>query len=506
VTAVPSEFPFGFIKALPPAYWAAVLLSVVLLFLAIASHERKYLWISALFLTILIPGLGDLTHPYPRDMNTTVTAEHIVRGGGFSPVESVFLNFPGAAIVFSFLMLTTGEPSYLVIRAFGLLYNIIVLGLSYLFFRRTAMGQTHSILSALLVVACFYYQGVLIYTSLMGFIFYIAIAGIVFGSRLGRIDYFLLLLFFASMVLSHAYSPFLTLTMLVALSIGWPVMHTLLRRMKLERYAGEPPSIRPQILPFAITILAAYWIYFASTPFLWAVGKLESLRVTSQIGAAELPILSPQTVFAADYSHLTELYAPLLFFSFAAYLLLVHHDGRKLQSILWIIGLGGAVFFSVAGYVSEFIARIFSFAILPLSYGIGRIFDLNKRLLPSVGIIVMLVAFGLHLPAHYGQDAFLIYGDSTVVGIRFLANHSFSNASVDAPIRELSDHFYIDIYRTWDGIGPGSYNVLSYPSANWVLYSEGQTALGELTGKVESSNYDRVYSAGEFEICLENEF
>lgn len=118
----------------------------------------------------------------------------------------------------------------------------------------------------------------------------------------------------------------------------------------------------------------------------------------------------------------------------------------------------------------------------------------------------MLVAFGFHLPAHYGQDAFLVYGDSTVVGIRFLANHSFSNAPIDAPVRELSDHFYIDIYRTWDGIGPGSYSVLSYPSANWVLYSEGQAALGELTGKVESSNYARVFSTGEFEIYFENEF
>lgn len=506
MTTVPSEFPFGFMEALPPAYWASVLLSAVLLLLAIAGHERKYLWISAFLLTILIPGLGDLTHPYPRDMNTMVTAEHIVRGGGFSPVEYVFLNFPGAAIVFSFLMLTSGGPSYLVIRAFGLLYNIIVLGLSYLFFRRTAMGQTRSILSALFVVACFYYQGVLIYTSLMGFIFYIAIAGIVFGPKLRRTDCFLLLLFFASMVLSHAYSPFLTLAMLMALSIGWPVMHTLLRRMKLERYAGDPPSVGPQILPFAITILTVYWMYFASAPFSWAFEKLESLRFTSQIGAAWLPILSPQTVSAGNYSHLTELYAPLMFFSFVAYLLLVHHDGRKLQSILWIIGLGGAVFFSVAGYVTEFIARIFSFAILPLSYGIGRIFDLNKRLLPSVGIIVMLVAFGLHLPAHYGQDALFVYGDSTVVGIRFLANHSFSNASIDAPIPELSDHFYIDIYRTWNGLGPGLYYVLSNPSANRVLYLQGQTTLGKLTGKVESSNYDRVFSAGEFEIYFENKF
>jgi len=437
-------------------------------------------------------------------MNTTITTEHIVEAGGFSPTENAFLNFPGASILFSFLMLITGQPSYLVIRAFGLLYNVIVLGLSYLFFRRTRMGQTQSILSALLVVACFYYQGVLIYTSLMGFIFYIAIAGILFAPRWSRIDYLLMTVFFASMVLSHAYSPFLTITVLAALSLGWPVLNALLQRMEVERYAGDPPSVTPQTLLLVITILSAYWAYFASNPFSWAVAQIGTLRIASRIGAAGSVIFSPQTTFAVSYSHITELYAPLLFLSFGAYLLFVH-DGKKVQSILWIVGLGAAISFSVAGYVSEFVARIFSFAILPLSYGIGRLFDLRRPPLRAIGIIVMLAAFGLHLPAHYGQDAFEIAGDSTVDGVRFLANHSFSNASIDAPIRELSDHFYIDIYRTWNGTGPGSYYVLNYPSANWVLYSDGQGALQELTGNLSSSHYDRVFSAGTFEIHLENE-
>lgn len=505
ISAVPREFPFGFARVLPPAYWIAVGFSAVLLFLGIASREKKYLLVSALVLTILIPGLGDLTQSHPRDLNTTAAAEHIAKDGRFSPEENIYLNFPGAAILFSSLILVAGAPPLLAVRSFGLLYNIVVLGLSYVFFRRTALGETQSLLSALLVVACFYYQGLLIYTSLMGFIFYIAIAGIIFASRKSRVDYFLVTIFFGAMVVSHAFSPFLTFAAVAGISIGWIAMHALLRQLKQERLLGDAPTVTPLMLVQFSMILTAYWVYFAFGPFSWGVLKLEELQIIPQVGLAGSPILSPQNPYAAAYSHVTVLYAPVLFLGFFAYLLLCR-DGRKMQSILWILGLGGAVLISLAGYVGEFFARIFSFGIVPLSYGVGRLYDSDKRSLRTVGIIVLLAALALHLPAHYGQDALMTVGDSTIEGIRFLANHSFSNASIHSSRRVFSWHFYVDIYRTWNANGPGSYYVLNHQAASLILYYDGQRALEELTQRVYSSQYDRVFSAGGSEIYYENEF
>ena len=503
VSAVPREFPFGFARVLPPAYWIAVGFSVALLFLGMASREKRYLLASALVLTILIPGLGDLTQPHPRDLNTTTAAEYIARKGSFSPEDNVFLNFPGAAILFSFLMLVTGGSPHPVVRSFGLLYNLIVLGLSYVFFRRLGIGENDSVLSALLVVACFYYQGVLIYTSLLGFIFYIAIAGIIFTSRKSRVDHFLLTLFFAAMVLSHAYSPFLTFAAVTGLSIGWMVVHTSLQRIGRERLAGDNPGVSPFVLVEFLTILTVYWTCFARGPFSWGVGRLGSLSILSHIRIAGSPLLSPQTPFAASYSRVAELYAPVLLIGFLAYLLLCR-DGRKLSSVLWILGLGGTVVVSLAGYVTEFVARVFSLSIMPLSYGVGRLFGSGKRILRVVGIAVLLAALTLHLPAHYGQDAFLTMGHYTIEGTRFFAQHSFSNATIDSPLREFSWHFYIDIYRRWDGNGPGSYYILNYPAGSWVLYSDGERALEELTHRVCSNQYDRVFSAGGFEIYYAN--
>jgi hypothetical protein len=505
ISSVPREFPLGFARVLPVTYWIAVAFSVVLLFLGIARREKKCLLISAVLLTILIPGLGDLTQPHPRDLNTTIMAEYIARDGRFSPEENIFLNFPGAPILFSSLILVAGASPHLAVRSFGLLYNIVVLGLSYVFFRRAALGEIQSLLSALVVVACFYYQGLLIYTSLMGFVFYIAIAGIIFASRKSRVNYFLASIFFGAMVVSHAFSPFLTLAAVAGICIGWRAMYVLLRQLKQERFLGDAPTVTPLMLVQLLTILTAYWVYFAFVPFSSGVLKLGELQIISHVGLAGSPILSPQNPYAAAYSQVTVLYAPVLFLGFFAYLLLCR-DGRKMQSILWILGLGGAVFISLAGYVSEFFARIFSFGILPLSYGVGRLHDSDKRSLRTAGIIILLAALALHLPAHYGQDAFLTIGDSTIEGIRFLANHSYSNASIDSPRRVFSWHFYVDIYRTWNANGPGSYYVLNRQAESLILYYDGQRALGELTQRVYSSQYDRVFSAGGSETYYENEF
>jgi len=505
IVRVPREFPLGFMKVLPLSYWFAVGLSVVLLLLALASNVGNYLWVSAVLLIILVPGLGDLTQPNPRDVFSMIAAERISQAGWFNPSENVYLNFPGAAVLFSSLVVVTGAPSEIVVRMFGVIYNVILFGLGFLFFRRTRMTPTASLLSALLVVFCFYHQGVLIYTSLMGYLFYVLLAGIVFASESNSsIDFMLLMAFYMAMVVSHAFSPFLTLAAMTALLVGWRIAEPLLRRLRLGALLGDPPSMTMWVLVPAVLVVLTYWAYFAFRPFTWGLLKLESTQLTSRVAGAGGPILSPTTGFATTYSHLAELYAPMLLVVFVLYLIL-WYDGRKLQLLLWIAGLGGAVVISLAGYVEEFFARIFSFAVIPLSYGAGRLFDMNRRLLRVAVVGALLVALVLHLPAHYGQDAFLLVPDSTIQGECFFANHSFVNASVDAPVSELSWHYYIDLYRQWNAEGPGSYYVLNYEAESWILYSEGQTSVDSLNEGLNSSHYDKVMSNGGFRIYSENE-
>lgn len=177
-----------------------------------------------------------------------------------------------------------------------------------------------------------------------------------------------------------------------------------------------------------------------------------------------------------------------------------------MQMLLMLLGLGGGIFFALAGYLQEFLARIFSFATIPLSYGVGRLFESKARLLRGVAIITLLMVICLHLPAHYGQDSFEVFHDSTFQGVRFLAQHSSSNATYDAPIRELSWHYYVDIYRSDNYADPkaGSYYLLDYSSGSWFLYINGAQAFDELRQRLNSTQYDRVYSNSMFELYLEN--
>lgn len=171
VIIAPREFPFGILKVLPQQYWIVLCMSVVLLGIALVSRRTSYIMISSLLLTILIPGLGDLIYHYPRDVFGVVAAQRISRSGYFSPAEDVFLNFPGPEVIFSTLVLVTGTSSVNVIRGFGLIYNPIVLVLGLVLFRRLGISKRAAILAALVLVMSFYMQGVLVYTSLLGFVF-----------------------------------------------------------------------------------------------------------------------------------------------------------------------------------------------------------------------------------------------------------------------------------------------------------------------------------------------
>jgi len=187
------------------------------------------------------------------------------------------------------------------------------------------------------------------------------------------------------------------------------------------------------------------------------------------------------------------------------YLLKVR-DHRKVDMLLWTLGLASTVVIAAVGYVVEIFPRIFAFAILPFSYGIATLFDSRRSHIRAIGIAVLLIALGLHLPAHYGQDSFWTTQESTLYGSQFFGTHSFANASFYSPVRDLRQRFYIDIYRSGvsSNSGPGEYFLLNYQAESWILYSLGDDELNKTISELHSSHYNTVYSSGWFSTYLQN--
>ena len=497
---VPLEVPFGILYVLPMQYWILLLVTAALLAASIASRRLPFLWAAAVCLTAIVPGLGSLIYQGPHDIFAIVATEYITRSGAFNPLEHIFLNFPGSEIIFSSLTIVTKTDAASVVRAYGLFYNLLLLGVSYVSFRRFGITQVASVLGALTFVLGFYTQGVLIYSSLNGFIFYILVASLVLMPFADRSkNTVLLVLFFAAMIITHAFSPFLTIAGLAGVLIGGELLGKFVSRRTGTPLSETRPHVSLSIIAIFLLMTTTFWAYVSFGPFTVGVFTLSKINLGSLLEGVVSPLLSPQTTYEMSYASFARLYAPVLFVPFVFYLLAVP-DKRRLQILLLTLGLAAAVAIAVVGYTEEFLTRIFAFALLPLSYGVSKLFESKRRTLRIVGLVALALALGLHIPAHYGQDAFQVYPISTVHGVEFVARYSHPNSTFDSTEREFGWNYYFDVYRSnpTDTETGGFYYILSYPAANWEIYSEGNQAFAQITSKLNSSAYNAVYSNGLF--------
>jgi len=496
---VPLDVPFGFVRLLPMQYWLLMLVTLTLLLASIAARRLPYLWLSSITLTAFIPSLSNLIYPYPRDIFATVATEYISRSGTFNPTQHIFLNFPGSEIVFSSIVEVTKMDPTIVIRTYGLLYNLLLLGICYVSFRHFGVSQMPALLGSLTFTLGFYTQGLLIYSSLNGFLFYILVASLVlapFSNR--KANMVLLILFFVAMTVTHAFSPFLTIAGVVGVLLGGLIVEKARSQftgISLPR-KGHPQLSLSTAIVFLL-IATTFWAYIAFGPFAAGVFQLSSVRLASLFESVIAPLFHPQTPYEVRYADLASLYAPVLFVAFLVYLLAVP-DKRRMQMLLLIVGLLGTLVVAVSGYAYEFLTRIFAFALLPLCYGVARLFDSNRRALNGVAIIALILVLGLHIPAHYGQDAFQVYPASTIHGAQFLAQHSHPNSTFDSTEDQFGSNYYFDAYRSnmSDNETGEYYYVLTYPAANWELYSQGDQVFAQFASGLNSTSHDVVYSNG----------
>jgi len=504
IVAPPRDFPFGLVKILPLQYWVALGCSLALLITAVLAGTTGYHWIASLFLAILVAGLGNLIYTNPRDMVTITISKLILRHGFFSQADSPFLNFPGSALAFSLIAIVTTASPALIAKSFGIAYNLIIVALGFSCFKRLGLRQSEALLAVLVVVFSFYMQGLLLHSSLMGFVFYIAIFSLVFAPHPSRAtNTFLITLFFVAMVIYHAFTPLATVGAIGAMLLGWKLCDRMAQNLKLTALRGAPPPISRSILILLVVLLVTYWSYFAYDPFSWGLYPLVAGDLLTTIYSTLTPLMVgyTETTYAISYASVTRLYAPVLFLAFAIYLC-TSSDQRKLQLLLWLLGLIGSIATAVSGYALEFFARIFAFAILPVSYGIARILHSERKFLRGVGFAVLLITLGLHLPSHYGQDSFQVVQDSALEGLRFFTVHCSFAASFDSPM----SIYDIDLPRPEAARRSEveSYFLLDYQSGSWALYLYGDKYLELLGQKLNSTEYDKVCSSGWFAVYLQN--
>jgi len=507
IVAVPRDFPFGIIKIMPIQYWFALGSSLALFFAATLTQDKKCLWMAAILLVALVAGLSDLIYAYPRDLSTATAAGAISRKGFFASADNPYLNFPGSAILFSFLLIVTGTSPFQVIKAFGVVYNTILLVFCFACFQRLGFKQTHAILAALVVIFSFYMQGALIHSSLIGFIFYTAIFWLALSPYPNRAtNIFILTTFFLAVVIYHAFTPFAIVGAVGVMLFGWQLADRMIRKIGLVRLQGCPPSMNRSIVISLLAILVAYWSYIASAPFSWALRWLvtSDLLRTLHLFLSTALIGFAGTLYSGGYASVARLYAPILSLGFAVYLY-SSTDKRKLQLLLWLLGLACLVIITVSGYVYEFFARVFAFSILPLVYGIAKLFDSNRRLLRGVGLVILIVTIGLHLPTHYGQDSFQVLQDSTVKALQFYVTQAPFDASFGSSEQQYV--YYVETLRsdnTRDSTG-GSYFLMNYQAGSWILYLKGEEHLDTVSQELDSSQYNALYSNGWSNIYLQNE-
>ena len=495
---VPLEVPFGFVYVLPIQYWILLLVTVLLLAASIISRRVPFLWVAAICLTAVVPGLSNLIDQEPRDIFALVATQYISRSGTFNPAQHIYLNFPGSEIIFSSLTIVTKADATSVIRAYGMFYNLLLLGLCYVSFRRFGVSQVPSILGALTLVLGFYAQGVLIYSSLNGFLFYILVASLVLMpvANLSK-NMMLLALFFAAMTITHAFSPFLTLAGVSGVLIGGAILGKFATRRAGFPLSEVSPRVSLSIIAIFLLVAAILWAYFSFGPFAKGISTLSSINLTNLLEGVFSPLLAPQTAYEVSYARFATLYAPVLFVPFVIYLLAVP-DKRRAQMLLLTLGLVAAVVIAIVGYTEEFLIRLFAFALLPLSYGISKLFESRRRTLKAVGFIALALVLVLHIPAHYGQDAFQVYPISSLHGVEFIAQHSHPNSKFDSTVRELSWSYYFNVYRSDqpDKQAGTFYYVLDYAAASWLIYNEGDNAYFNLTLRLNSRYSNLVYSNG----------
>jgi hypothetical protein len=396
----------------------------------------------------------------------------------------------------------TGAVPNLIVRGFGIFYNFLLLTLSYACLRRFNLARKGALVAALVVVFSYYLEGVLTYTSIAAFIFYVLIFALVVAPYKCRTTSTLLIVvFFSAMVITHAFTPFVVVSALSVMLLGWKPANRLIDRLGLSMFRGNPLTTRRSVLVLLVIIVTVYWVYFASTIFLWGTLKLSSRSILELFAGPVSGYFS--TRYSKSYASVVELYAPVLAAAFVLYLLSLE-DERKLQLVLWILGLWGSLLVTVVGYIAEFLPRTFGYATLPMSYAVGRLFQSHRRHIRPVAIAVLLATLSLHIPAHYGQDAFMAVQNSTVQGLQFFAVHSSESFSIESPWWQLSDYF-VNIYRSSNASGEGSglYFLMSYQARSWVLYSSGNGSLQALTEDLTSSRYNQVLTCGYFNAYLQ---
>ena len=495
VIDLPITVPFGLASILPVEFWIGYASVLVCTAVSIFNPSRRWALFSLLLLSLYQLSLAVFIEQLPQyhKLFSAALGELIASTGYADPSMDFYLHFPGSFYVLATMRIVTGVDPMLLVKFETVVLNALVVVLAYLFFSKTLTDEGTRLAASALVCSGMYLLSLLLTSSILGYILYFLIMYSALSQNRNAASYAIIILIsFATLIISHAYTSFLVLAVLGLFVVAYTLARSLKRPLVMPLFRIKTPLFAALLL-----ILAAYWVYALQGGMM----QTALLQAISMQPLNTLVPLASNTIYKSRYTLSTLPYVIVYGIPFFVFLLLAPARERR-ESLLWILSILSLVVVSVSGYVEEFLPRTFSYALIPVSLGIARIYELRKRMF-TAGLLLaaLILSAALHIPAQYGQDSYRMISSSTYNGTRFSLISIPTGSSIDA---------YANYYWLAYFIQPEQspvrtdlhYYILSAQSKNELLYDEGDQALADLAVSLQSSEWNRIYSAGTYSIWM----
>ena len=494
VIDLPMTVPFGLASVLPVEFWIGYVSVLACIAVSMFNPSRRWALFSLLLLSLYQLSLAVFIEQLPQyhKFFSAALGELIASTGRADPSMDFYLHFPGSFYVLATMRIVTGVGPILLVKFETVVLNALVVVLAYLFFSKTLADEGTRLLASALVCSGMYYLSLLLTSSILGYILYFLIMYSALSQNRNAASFgILILISFATLVISHAYTSFLVLAVLGLFSVVYTFARSLKRPVVVPLFRISAPLFAALLL-----ILAAYWVYALQGIMQAAVLQMISIQPLKTVAP-----LASNTIYKSRYTLSTLPYVIVYGIPFLVFLLLTPAREKR-EILLWILSILSLVVVSVSGYVQEFLPRTFSYALMPVSLGIARIYELRKRMF-TAGLLLaaLILSAALHIPAQYGQDSYRMISSSTYNGTRFSLISMPTGSRIDA----YTYHYWLAYFIQPEQSPVRTdlhYYILSAQGKNELLYMEGDQSLADLAMSLQSSEWNRVYGAGTYSIWI----
>lgn len=282
-----------------------------------------------------------------------------------------------------------------------LFWVVTFIFISFSIGKRLKLNSNQSFLLVFLGLCSFWISQYYYSPQSLAILFYLLIFMLITAKSATMRTEFLMLMIFSSMVLTHILTP-------VAAMLGAIII--LIRKRQGLFFLG-------------IIVIFLYWyIYLAPTIFeLGIIKLLEQLDKQGSFSLFSTNKFSPLTLekLLINYFRLSYLAIIAVFTSIT--IVLNRKNILNNYCFFWLIGLCGLI---PLRYGPEGFERLYIFCLIPALCIIVKFLN-NKKIL----ILLMVLLISLHIPAHYGDESYMLSRTSELKGADFAGQKVISDLS-----------------------------------------------------------------------------